>query len=92
MQQTFKHICIFFCFLVAVALWKSAEPTVADLVGEVVPRSWRAGIVLFLWATLVVVWWHLLFHYLGRMNDKVVYVVSAVTVVAALFGYGVIDV
>lgn len=92
MQQTMKHICIFLVFLVCVYLWKEADPYLESYARHLIPRQIRNGIVLFIWSTVVVAIWHLLFYYMGKMANKVVYITSAIVVVGALLVFGMIEV
>ncbi len=80
MNQTIKHICIFLVFLVCVYFWKEAEPFFMDYAKHVIPRQIRTTCMLFFWSTMVVAIWHLLFFYMGKMSDKVVYLTSAIIV------------
>jgi hypothetical protein len=47
---------------------------------------------LFIWSTVVVAIWHLLFHYLGSISERAVYIITFVAVLAAMIGYDVIQV
>jgi len=88
MQQTIKHICIFLVFCVSILLWDEARAYAR----HVVPRFHRDALTLFIWSTMVVAIWHLLFYYLGKSSEKTVYIITAITVTAALIGYKVVDI
>lgn len=88
MQQTIKHICIFMIFCTCVLLWDEARAYSR----HILPRFHREGMTLFIWSTVVVAIWHLLFHYLGSISERAVYIITLVAVLAAMIGYDVINV
>ncbi|MFH0911205.1 MAG: hypothetical protein V1918_06860 [Planctomycetota bacterium] len=78
MQQTLKHIAIFILFLLAVLLWEGCK-------GWLQPyfrfAHGQTALLLF-WSTGVVILFHVLYHYLGKCSDKVVYVLALAALVA----------
>jgi hypothetical protein len=88
MHQTIKHLCIFLVFLIAVRLWYDARETLAELF----PREIRHTGTILLWSSAVVAIFHLLYHYLGKMNERAIYITAAAALVASLLYYEVIDV
>jgi hypothetical protein len=88
MHETFKNVSIFIMFVCSIFLWNAAKVGLS--------RHFRFDygeqVLLVLWATGIVVLFHLLYYYFGKGPEKVTYICSGFSalLIGGLLHYNVI--
>lgn len=69
MRETFKNVSIFIVFITCLLLWDGARGMLAD------HFDFRGGktVLTCIWAVCVVIIFHLLYHFLGKSQEKTIY-------------------
>lgn len=88
MNETFRNVSIFIIFIMSLFLWNAAR-------AELVPYfkfDYGKSVLLVLWSTGVLVLFHVLYHYLSKTSEQVVYICMGLVVVGVgcLLHYNVI--
>jgi hypothetical protein len=78
MRETFRNVSIFIVFVMALILWDVARRHMAS---EFDFRFGRTTLMC-LWSVGVLILFHLLYHFLGRAGERVVYLSTVVSAMA----------
>ncbi|MBN2712450.1 MAG: hypothetical protein JXR97_08490 [Planctomycetes bacterium] len=69
MRETLKNVAVFIVFIVSIILWNSAR----DFISPNFDFSHGKTVLLCVWSVCVVIIFHLLYHFLGKSSEKIIY-------------------